>query len=106
MTVNDLIQEIKNRIEANPAKVATLKASFQFELSGEGGGTFHAVFDNGTHNIGEGPTEHPGCTVVMAAPDFLALATGKLNPTAAFMSGKLKIKGDMGQAMRLQTILS
>jgi putative sterol carrier protein len=42
----------------------------------------------------------------MAAPDFLALATGKLNPTAAFMSGKLKIKGDMGQAMRLQTILS
>jgi putative sterol carrier protein len=33
------------------------------------------------------------------------MVTGKLDPTMAFMSGKIKIKGDMGLAMKLQTIL-
>jgi putative sterol carrier protein len=41
----------------------------------------------------------------MADTDFVDLATGKLDGTAAFMSGKLKIKGDMGLAMKLQSIL-
>ena len=37
--------------------------------------------------------------------DFLAIVNGKLNPQMAFMSGKLKIQGDMGLAMKLQQIL-
>ena len=40
-----------------------------------------------------------------ASGDFVDLATGKLDGTMAFMSGKLKIKGDMGLAMKLQNIL-
>ena len=105
-TVQELFNDMKARIEANPAKVATLKASYQFEVTGEGGGTYHAVFENGTHDIGEGPAANAGCTVTIASSDLVALVGGKLNPTAAFMSGKLKIKGDMGQAMKLQSILS
>jgi len=42
----------------------------------------------------------------MSANDFLSMVDGKLNPTAAFMSGKLKLKGDMGLAMKLQSIIS
>ena len=41
----------------------------------------------------------------MAAEDFLKLAEGKLNPTSAFMSGKLKIKGDMSLALKLQSLI-
>lgn len=106
MSVGELIDGIRAKVEANPAKIAGIKAKFQFEISGEGGGTYHAVFDNGAHDIGEGAIENPACTIVIAAPDFVNLASGKLNPTAAFMSGKLKIKGDMAQAMRLQTLFS
>lgn len=106
MTVNELMQGIKDRIAANPSKIATLKASYQFDLTGEGGGTYHASFDNGAYDIGEGPAANASCTVTIGASDFVALATGKLNPTSAFMTGKLKIKGDMGAAMKLQTILS
>ncbi len=105
MTIAEMFNEMKGRLAANPGKVATLKASYLFELSGDGGGTFHATFDNGSYDIGEGPIENAGCTVIMSAADFQAMAGGKLNPTAAFMSGKLKIKGDMGMAMKLQSLI-
>lgn len=106
MTVAEIFAMLKERIAANPAKVATLHAAYQFEVTGEGGGTYHAVFEGGSHVIGEGPAANPGCTVTISTADFIALVQGKLNPMAAFMSGKLKMRGDMGLAMKLQTLLS
>lgn len=105
-TARDIFEAMKSRIQANPAKVTNLSASYQFELTGDGGGTFHANFESGAFDIGEGALPNPGCTVSLAAADFVALAEGKLNPTAAFMTGKLKIKGDMAMAMKLQAVLS
>ena len=106
MEVREVFAEIKNRVEANPSKVAGLNASYQFDLSGDGGGTFHATFQNGTYDIGEGAAANPGCTIIMSAADFKAMVSGTLNATSAFMSGRLKLKGDMGLAMKLQTVLS
>jgi len=105
-TIKEVFDVMKRRVESNPAKVAGLTAAYQFELTGDGGGTYHAVFDKGATDIGEGPTANPGCTVTMAATDFLAMVGGQLNPTAAFMGGKLKLKGDMGLAMKLQSLIS
>ena len=45
-------------------------------------------------------------TVTVSEPTFLALCSGKLNPTSAFMNGKVKIKGKMPLAMKLDQILS
>ena len=46
------------------------------------------------------------CTIKLAWDDFLNMAQGKLDPTMAFMQGKLKVDGDMSIAMKLQPILS
>ena len=43
-------------------------------------------------------------TITMAASDYLDMVNGKLNPQMAFMSGKLKIAGDMGLAMKMQQL--
>ncbi|HEY3363831.1 MAG TPA: SCP2 sterol-binding domain-containing protein [Symbiobacteriaceae bacterium] len=104
--VQEIFVMMGERVKANPSKVANLKAAYLFELSGDGGGVFHAVFDNGAADIGEGTIPNPGCTVTISTGDFQAMVEGKLNPTAAFMSGKLKIKGDMGLAMKLQSVIS
>jgi putative sterol carrier protein len=106
MTISEVFAAMRDRVTANPAKIATFSASYQFDLTGDDAGTYHAYFDNGAVDIGEGATVAAACTVTMASSDFIALVEGKLNATSAFMSGKLKIKGDMGMAMKLQTILS
>jgi putative sterol carrier protein len=46
------------------------------------------------------------CTIKLAWDDFLNMAQGKLDPTMAFMQGKLKVEGDMSIAMKLQPILA
>jgi len=45
-------------------------------------------------------------TISVAFDDFLKLAQGQLDPTMAFMQGKLKVAGDMGVAMKLQSLFS
>lgn len=52
-------------------------------------------------------TEDAGadCTITMSKEDFEALTAGDLNPTMAFMSGKLKVAGDMSIAMQLSQVL-
>ena len=45
------------------------------------------------------------CTLKISLDDFIAMTQGELDGTSAFMSGKLKIEGDMGIAMKLQGVL-
>ncbi len=46
------------------------------------------------------------CTVIISMGNFMLMADGKLDGTSAFMSGKLKIQGDMGMAMKLGPLLA
>lgn len=45
------------------------------------------------------------CTVNITPDDLQELLDGELNPTAAFMSGKITVEGDMSVAMKLGTIV-
>ena len=45
-------------------------------------------------------------TMTADVETFKSILAGELNPTAAFMSGRLKVDGDMGAAMRLGAVLS
>ncbi len=104
-TPAEQISKIEDNLRTNPEKVAGLNAVFQFDLSGDNGGVWHVQLANGDGHVAEGPAENPGVTISMAADDFVGLTEGRLDPTMAFMSGKLKVKGDMGLAMKLQTLL-
>jgi putative sterol carrier protein len=46
------------------------------------------------------------CTVIVSKDDLEKMSRGELDPTMAFMTGKLKINGDMSVAMKLQPILA
>lgn len=105
MTVQEAFDGIQQRMAENPAKLAGMNAVFQFDLTGEGGGQYNVTVKDGAGAINQGTAENPNITITMSASDFLDMIAGKLNSTAAFMSGKLKIKGDMGLAMKLQSLL-
>ncbi len=87
-----------------PEKAEGVDAAIQFELSGDNGGNFWLKVQNGTAEAGEGTIENPKMTLKAAADDWYAVTTGQMNPMQAFMSGKIKIQGDMGLAMKLQTM--
>lgn len=46
------------------------------------------------------------CTLTADPDVFQAILEGETNPTAAFMTGKLKVDGDMGMAMKLGSLLA
>ena len=104
-TPTEVFTEINSRLEADPSKVANMNATYAFDLSGDDGGEYHIVLKDGKGEAGPGAPADPNITITMAANDFVDLAMGKLDGTMAFMSGKLKIKGDMGLAMKLQSVL-
>jgi putative sterol carrier protein len=101
----EIFAQLDSRLGANPAKIANLNAGFAFDLGGDEGGLFHINLHDGTGHAGPGAPESTNVTISMKDTDFVDLVTQKLDATAAFMSGKLKIKGDMGLAMKLQGIL-
>ncbi len=61
---------------------------------------------NGDENKVSSDDNDADCTISTSLENLMALRSGDLNPMMAVMSGKVKIKGDMGVAMKLQSLLS
>lgn len=105
MTSKEIFAEVERRLQANPAKIQGMTATYKFQLSGDDGGTYYIKINNGAAEAGAGEPESAGCTIIMAADDLKAMVGGQLNPVSAFMSGKLRVQGDMSLAMKLQGVL-
>jgi putative sterol carrier protein len=91
---------------ASVEKLKGVDATILFDLQGEGGGEWTVTIDDGQVDFTEGGTGAPTLTVEARAEDLQALVKGELNPMAAFMQGRLKVKGDMSIAMQLQNLFS
>jgi len=89
-----------------PEKAQNLQAVILFDLSGDNGGEFWIKVADGEATWGEGTVNDPAMTVKTAAEDWYAVAIGELNPMQAFMTGRIKILGDMGLAMKMQTMFA
>ncbi len=87
-----------------PEKAGNTNASIQFDLSGANAGKWFVKIAGGSASSGEGEIESPNLTLLADSQDWVKIMTGQLDGTAAFMSGKLKIKGDMGLAIRMQSM--
>ncbi|NXY72718.1 HSDL2 protein, partial [Glareola pratincola] len=87
--------------------VRTTQGVFQFELSGEEGGTWYIDLKTKGGSAGFGkPPVTADVVMNMSSADFVKMFTGKLKPTLAFMSGKLRIKGNMALAIKLEKMLT
>ena len=79
----------------NPEAAAGVEAVFQYAISGPGGGDWQVEVRNRTCRVTPGRADKPTCTLIMAAPDFLDMIAGRLDPMQAFTTGKLRIEGDV-----------
>ncbi len=85
----------------DPAKTAGMNNSYVFDI--EGAGTWKVDVEDGNVSVTEGGGE-ADATISASEETFDKIAAGDLNATTAYMTGKLKIKGDMGAAMKLQKL--
>ncbi|KAM9083731.1 hydroxysteroid dehydrogenase-like protein 2 isoform 2-T2 [Megaptera novaeangliae] len=87
--------------------VKATQAIYQFELSGEDGGTWFLDLKSKGGNVGYGePSDRADVVMSMSTDDFVKMFSGKLKPTIAFMSGRLKIKGNMALAIKLEKLMN
>jgi putative sterol carrier protein len=97
--VSEFFEQLPTRVD--PGKSAGLNNSYVFAI--DGAGTWTVKVADGGVTVDEGDTGGD-CTISTSAETFEKVVKGEQNPTAAYMSGKLKIKGDMGAAMKLQKL--
>lgn len=94
--MSDVINEAVTQLNAKTG--GSYDGSAKFVIEGEG----TIVLDEAGARAADEETE---VTMTSDAETFKAILDGDQDPTAAFMTGKLKVDGDMGQAMKLAQVL-
>jgi len=94
------IESIMGGIQEKAAQAAPLGNTLKFDFGDE------KLYVDGTgdKNVVSAEDKDADCVVAVSMDDFKKLASGDLNPMTAVMTGKVKIKGDMGVAMKLQSL--
>lgn len=101
-TVEQVFEEMTQSFRSDEAQ--GLDNTFQFHISGDDGGAWHAHVEWERCEIERGEIDEPDVTVSISAADWIAIATGRLNPETAYMTGKLKAEGDLGLATKIQPL--
>lgn len=94
MTIEDIATKMRSRVEGS---------GFDGSVKIDTGGNGVIVIDGETVSTTDAPTD---CTVRLSLDDLESLIAGDLSATSAFMTGKIKVDGDMSVAMTLGQFLS
>jgi putative sterol carrier protein len=103
--VTDPINELQKRFNAKAAK--NVSATYLFQITGNGGGTWVAKIDQGKLDVmpyEAGKTPEPDCSISVSVDDLQQIMSGKMSAMTAALSGILAVDGSLGLAMQLVPI--
>jgi putative sterol carrier protein len=98
-SVQEFFEGLSARVK--PERIAGMNNTYVFEI--DGAGTWTVALADGTLTVTSGAGD-ADVTISASEENFQKIVAGEQNPTTAYMTGKLKIKGDMGAAMKLQKL--
>jgi putative sterol carrier protein len=96
-SARQFFESLESRVDQS--KTAGMTNSYVFDI--DGAGMWKVDVDDGKVTVTEGGGD---ATISASEETFQKIAAGDQNATSAYMTGKLKIKGDMGAAMKLQKL--
>ncbi len=101
-TPQEVFDGMRTSFRTEKAKVVHVR--YQWQLSGPKGGEWWIEVNDGTFRMGKGRINNPNVTFLASDKDWVALSNGTLGGTWAFLTGRLKIRGDKGLAKKLGEI--
>ena len=101
-TPQEVFDSMRSSFQAN--KATGVHARYQWDLSGPQGGEWWIDVDDGKYKMGKGKINNPSVTFVATDKDWVAVSNHQLGGTWAYLSGRLKIRGDQGLARKLGEI--
>lgn len=98
ITINELFEMLPDAFI--PEKAGDLDAVIQFSLSGGEANEWYITIKDGAVKVDQGEHESPTMKLLADSEDYKDIVTGKANPMAAFMGGKVKLEGNLNLAMK------
>ena len=99
MSTREFFDTLESRVDTS--KTAGMNNSYLFDI--EGAGKWKVDVQDGSVKVTE-DAEDADVTITTSEETFEKITSGEQNATSAYMTGKLKVKGDMGAAMKLQKL--
>lgn len=99
MSTREFFETLESRVDA--AKTAGMNNSYLFDI--DGAGKWKVDVQDGSVKVTE-DEEDADVTITTSEETFEKITSGEQNATSAYMTGRLKVKGDMGAAMKLQKL--
>ena len=82
-----------------------MNAMLQFLITGENGGQWNVAVKDGTVAVNSGVVDAPNITITAGDNDWLALVSGRMSPQVAFVTGRVRLQGDVSLAIKLHSLL-
>jgi putative sterol carrier protein len=99
-SVSQFFESLSTR--ADESKIAGMNNTYRFDV--DGAGSWVVDVRDGKVTVTPDGDADPDTTISTSEETFQKLVSGEQNPTTAYMTGKVKIKGDMSAAMKLQKL--
>lgn len=101
-SIEDVIASYPDRFK--PEKAAGTDAVVQLRITGEGGGDYQLVIQDGELEIREGAHDDPTLTATVDAADWIRVNNGEVSPMTLLMKQKLKFSGSLPMALKFRSM--
>lgn len=106
MTFDEMFAAVREKMIKADAAGIPEHLAYQFNITGEGAGSFYLEVKNGTLSVEPYEYHDRDALFTCSAETLFRLAEGKLDPVGAVLRGKLKVEGNIDKALRLKTLIS